>query len=220
MTADALLFPVGHYLGAFHPEPGAAVAHHLVRVGFDSHQVPDGDPMDVWSACHGRGGDPLLDPPWTRDAALAAAVELDVPDAARQLDELIARGLVVQVADDAQAADFAARHRLQPLLVGLGNSPEDPYESIGVPGLPVAARVRPRVGEVWEWVGLWPSLAAARQAFAGLAEEAGREVAGTAGELRFLLGAVQSLVGASAAFLDTAGGGRPARRHDLPPLRG
>jgi hypothetical protein len=194
------------------------VAHHVVRVGWQVHRLPDGAPMDTWAGCQGTGGDPLLDAPWTRDAALAAAAENEVPDAARHLDQLIAQGLVVEVADDAQAAAFATRHRLQPLLVGMGDSPEDPFETLGIPGLAPAARVRPRVGEVWEWVGLWPSLAAAQQAFGEIARQAGQDPAGTAGELRFLLGAVQTLVGASAAYLDAAGGGRPARRHDLPPL--
>ena len=216
----ALVFPVGHHLGGFHPGPGALPDHHVIRVGRDTHRVPDGDLMDVWAAAHGPGrGARVLDRPWTRDDALASAAAGEVPDPARHLDELVGRGLVVQVADDAQAAAFARRHRLQPLLVGLGNSPDDPYDSLGIPGLPITVRVRPRVSEVWEWVGLWPSLAAAQEWFVGIAQQTGRGTTDTAAELGFLLGAVQSLVGASAAYLDAAGGGRPARRHDLPPLR-
>jgi hypothetical protein len=206
---STLVLPVGHYLGPVHPAPGAPPAHHLVRVGWDSHRLAPGAAVDTWALAHGTGAPG--DTPWTRNSLLAAAAAAGIPDAAGELDRLVAAGLTVLV-DPAAAAGFAAAHRLCPLLVGLGTPPEDTFEVLGIPGLPPSARVRPRTAEVWRWVGLWPDLASASAALDRAAAAAGTAPGG----LSTLLEDVQVLVSASAAYLDVAGGGRPARRHDLP----
>ena len=208
-----LVLPIGHYLGAVHPALGAAPTHHLVRVGWESHRLSPGPQLDTWALAHGTGADEGT--PWTREALLSAAAAAGIPGAEGELDRLVAAGLVglVDLADPAGAERFAAAHRLRPLLVGLGSPPGDTYELIGIPGLPPSARVRPRTAEVWGWAGLWPDLASAS---AALERVATRNGAPGSRSLAVLLADVQTLVAASAAHLDVAGGGRPARRHDLP----
>jgi hypothetical protein len=210
----ALLLPLGHYLGPVHSPTGPA--EHLVRVGWRTWRLPEGLRADTWALAHG-GADPL-EGPWRRAGLLTAAAATGLGDVTADLDALVSDGLVAEVRSGPEAEAFAARVRLQPLLVGLGNSADDPLDALGIPGLPAAARVRPRVAEVWRWAGAWPSLAAARDGFARIAARTGTDPAGTAADLDWLLVAVQQLVAVSAGHLDAAGGGRLARRHDLPPL--
>lgn len=202
-----LVLPVGHYGGAVHRSAGADVDHHVVRVGTTLHRLRPGGQLDTWALAHGTG-DP--DVPWDLDALLSAAAAAGIP-AGAELDELVALGLVGLVTDD-DAPAFAAAHRLRPLLTGVGAPPGDPFEVIGIPGLPPSIRVRPRTAQVWRWTGLWPDLASASAARDRVARDSGREPDG----LGELLADVQVLIGGSAAFLDVPGGGRPFRRHDLP----
>lgn len=205
--SDPLVLPVGHYAGPVTPSAGAGVAHHLVRTGLQLHRLRPGAQVDTWALAHGTGQDGEA---WTLSAMQAAAAAAGVP-ADTELDELVAGGLVALVTPDSAAA-FAAAHRLRPLLTGLGSPPGDPFEVLGIPGLPHSLRVRPRIAEVWRWVGLWPDLASASQARDRVARSSGQEPGG----LAELLADVQVLLGGSAAFLDVPGGGRPFRRHDLP----
>jgi len=212
MTAapgSALVLPVGHHLGALHRSVGADPAYTTVRTGFRAHRLRPGAQLETWALAHGSG-DP--DTPWTVEALLSAAAAAGI-DAEGELDELVDAGLVGLVTPGTAPA-FAAAHRLRPLLVGLGSPVGDPYELLGIPGLPYSARIRPRTAEVWRWVGMWPDLAQAAQAWEGVDRDAGLEPGG----LLQLLADVQVLLGTSAAYLDVPGGGRPFRRHDLPPV--
>lgn len=214
-SGTAWVFPLGHYLGPAYPVGGGPAAH-VVRFGWRTARLAEGRRVDTWALAH--GGTDAAEGPWTRATLLTAGAAAGLGDVSVELDELVADGLVAQVQPGTEAEAFAARVRLQPLLVGLGNSAEDPLDTIGIPGLPAAVRVRPRVAEIWRWAGSWPSLAAARDGFAGIAARTGGQTTGSAADLDVLLTAVQQLVGASAAYLDAAGGGRLARRHDLPPV--
>ncbi|KQS73728.1 hypothetical protein [Modestobacter sp. Leaf380] len=209
------LLAVGHSMGPVHLTPGAAPDHHAVRIGWESHRLSDPDQVVVWRLAHG-------DPegvPATPESVSSAATAAGVRDPGGALASLVGPGLVVEVAEE-NAEAFARAHRVQPLLAGLGNSAEDLMDSIGLLGLPPAARVRPRVFEVWRWAHLWPDLWSAAEGLAAAgAGDDGEPRSTAADELLGLLDAVQELLSAGAVHLDVARGGRPVRRHELRPLR-
>lgn len=212
------LLAVGHSLGPVHLAPGAPADHHAVRVGWQTHRLTDPDQVLAWRCGHGAPDAP----PASRDDVLCAAAAAGVTDPEGVLRALVAAGLVADVTDD-DAGDFARAHRVQPLLAGLGNSADDTLDSIGLVGLPPTARVRPRVFEVWRWAHLWPDLWSAAEglaaASAGDGGDGGPSRPTAQDELPGLLDAVQVLLAAGAVYLDVARGGRPVRRHELPPLR-
>jgi hypothetical protein len=209
--AAPLLFPVGHLLGAFHPGPGAPASYHGVRIGWETVRLPDDDHRDLWALAHGSLPDAGVG--WTRPALLAAARQVGIEAAAPIVEALLDRGALVEVQRDPEAMiAFAAAYRLEPLLVGLGSSPEEPLDGIGVPGLLVAARVSPRVFELWQWAPLWPDLWTACQGLAEVATELGQDQPDETDPrqvLAFALGAVQHLLGQGVAYLDARRTARP-----------
>jgi len=207
-----LVFPVGHFMGPFHPTRGAPARHFIVRVGWDTPKLPDEDHLDVWALAHGLPAR-IGTTPWTRDAVLAAARDGGIADAETVLDTLVDLGLVAEVTPGTPGAvEFARRHRVQSLLVGLGNLPDDPLlDGIGLPGLPPMVRVEPRVFELWQWAHLWPDLWSACEALADAEQETG----GTAtADPELTLGgalrALRVLVAHNAAYLDLARRPAPA----------
>lgn len=64
--SNALIFPVGHYLGANHPGE-----QHIVRIGWQQYELNAGDELAVWALAHGVPG--ADDAPWTRSTAEAVA---------------------------------------------------------------------------------------------------------------------------------------------------
>ncbi|GAA3396951.1 hypothetical protein [Cryptosporangium minutisporangium] len=213
--AAPLVFPVGHLLGEIHPGPGAPAGYHAVRVGPEVVRVPDEDSRDVWALAH---PDPsALGEVWTSAALVTTAERAGIRDAGSLVERLLAQGLLVEVPEEPAAmVAFARAHRLEPLLVGLGSTPEEPLDGIGVPGLLVAARVPPRVFELWQWAHLWPDLWAACQGLAEVAVELGQQEPGETDPQRvltFALGATQLLLAHGVAYLDarrTAGPGTVA----------
>ncbi len=206
-----LVFPVGHYMGPFHPGRLAPPKHYIVRVGWDTPKLPDEDHLNIWALAHGLPAQ-IGSVPWDRHAILAAAKEAEMPNADMILKALLDLGVVAEVTPGTdQAIEFAKAYRMQSLLVGLGNVPNDPLDGIGVPGLPPVVKVRPRVFELWQWGHLWPSLWAACEALA----EVAREVAAEDGQsgpadgdpeqvLDFALDSLRTLVAHNAAYLDVA----------------
>ena len=202
-----LIFPVGHYLGEHHPGPGEAASHHDVRIGWQSIPLSDEEQFDVWSLAHGN-------PAWSeaREWTLAdvweAATNVGVRDPARVTAELLDSGALVEVerATDAMV-DFASAYRLEPLLVGLGNGPSEPLDQIGVPGLLSAAKVAPRIYELWQWAHVWPDLWSACEGLAAVSAELGSDFPEESDPLRvlaFALDACQLLIGHGVAYLDAA----------------
>lgn len=210
----ALVFPVGHYMGPFHPSEGAPVKHHIIRVGWDTPKLPDESHLDIWALAHGLPS--RLDTvPWTRQAIVDAADDAGMPDAAAILDSLAGWGVITEVTPGtAQAREFAESHRLQSLLIGLGNSPDDPVlDGIGLAGIPAMVKVRPRVFEIWQWAHLWPSVWAACEGLAsvaGQAEGARPEDGDPDVFLDFMLESIRMLVSHSAAYLDVTPSPRTA----------
>ena len=186
------IFPVGHYMGERHP-----TGNHVVRVGLE-HQTLEPDEFGVWVLSHGtaeigRGA-------WTVDdvLALAASAGLSRPEDA--IDRLTAVGALVILSSDPMR--FAQRYRVQPLLVGLGNSEAEPDRyGLGLPGLPPMAVVDEPSYELWQWGHLAPSLWHTCEVRAKVATGLG-ESASPAALLKNLLGDLRVLLVNSAAYLD------------------
>lgn len=201
-----IVFPVGHYMGPFHPGKDAPAKHHIVRVGWDTPKLPDEDHVDIWALAHGLPA--RMDTRWTRRAIIEAADDADMPNAGATLGSLADLGLIAEVSPGTeQAREFADSYRLQSLMIGLGPDPEDPLlDGIGILGM-AALKVRRRVLEIWQWAHLFPTIWAACE---GLAWVAG-EVDGTRpGEtdpdkvLEVMLDAIRTLISRNAVYLDVA----------------
>ncbi len=84
--------------------------------------------------------------------------------------DLLARGLLASTADPVA---FAAAHRLLPLALGLGNTPEEPWLfSAGALYQPVVSMTAP-LYDLWQWAHLSPDLWSACREAAAVAVAAG-----------------------------------------------
>jgi hypothetical protein len=128
-----IVFPVGHYMGERHPEE-----HHVVRVGL-THQTLTADEFGVWVLAH--GAEEIGKGLWTLDAVFDLAEAAGLSGAPGLAASMIESGLLVTVAPGRVAARrFAATYRLNPMLIGLGNTDDEPDRfQLGFPGLPPAA---------------------------------------------------------------------------------
>jgi hypothetical protein len=205
-AVEPLVFPLGHAMGPFHQHRGAPPAYWVVRLGWDSPLLPDRDTADVWALAHGRP-DRVGRTPWTRAELRAAARQAGVEDPDTVLAALVERGLVAEVVPGTEeAAAFAGTHRVQSLLLGLGELPDSPgLDGIGLLGMPALARVPLGTYELWQWGHLWPTLT---EAAAGLAELAAQspqhapEEADPAQVLDRILGELHQLLAVGAVYLD------------------
>ncbi|MEV7984417.1 hypothetical protein [Micromonospora sp. NPDC085948] len=206
MTAS-LILPVGWYTGEFHPAVGAPVKYHSLSIGRLSVTIEDPKAFAVWAAAHRP-----LDRPeatWDRAAVSEAAMRLGVTHPDRIVAEFLEDGLLVEVTPDApDVEDFARAHRVQPLMVSLGNTPEDPLRyGIGLFGTAPVLRLPALAHDLWQWSSVGASLWDVCQVFADAGAEA--EVADTREHdprhlLREFLAVLPLLVGANAACLDEA----------------
>ena len=169
-AAEPLVLPLGHEMGPFHQHRDAPPAYWVVRLGWDSPLLHDQATADVWALAHGLP-DQVASTPWTRSAIRRVAQEAGITDSDAALDHLLERGLAVELTPGtAAAAEFAATHRVQSLLLGLGELPDRPgADGIGLLGMPALAQVPARTYEGWQWAHLWPTIA---EAAVGLAEMA------------------------------------------------
>ena len=170
MYSEPIVFPLGHPMGPFHQHRDAPPSYWVVRLGWDSPLLPDRASAEVWRLAHGLP-DLVHEEPWTRSAIREAAREAGIGDSDVVLDSLLERGLAVELELGSPAAEeFARTHRVQSLLLGLGESADRPgVDGIGLLGMPAMAQVHPATYEFWQWGHLWPTLA---EAAAGLAEMA------------------------------------------------
>jgi hypothetical protein len=115
-----------------------------VRVGAEIEELSD-DLYESWRAAHESP-----------------------PDTA--VDELSARRLLANAVDPVA---FASTHRLLPLALGLGNTPEEPWLfAAGLLYQPVVAMTGP-LYDLWQWAHLSPDLWSACWEAAAVAEQAG-----------------------------------------------
>lgn len=216
---DPLVFPVGHYMGPFFPSRDGPAKHHIVRVGWETPKLPDEEHLDIWALAHGLPA--RLDTVrWTRKAIIETAQDAEMPDAAGILDNLVGLGLIAEVTPGTgQAREFADSYRFQSLLIGLGNSPDDPaLDGIGLFGIEPMVKVGPRVFEIWQWAHLWPTIWAACEGLAyvaGQVEGSNPDAAGPEQVLDLMFDAMRTLISRNAIYLDVAigpaGGNSSAR---------
>jgi hypothetical protein len=195
-----MILPVGHYTGAEHPPgPGRTrplgSAGRTIRIGRSRVSFTDDEPFLVWAAAHRPPGD--LGAPWGR-AEIAAASKVADPEPV--IDQLLEDGLLVEVTD---VESFARRHKAVPILIALGNTPEEPDRyGIGLYGLDPVVTVSPLVYELWQWGTISVSVWAVCEAFA-IANSRATGVPIAAGSvLAEFVAALPALVGSNAVYLD------------------
>jgi hypothetical protein len=201
-----LVFPIGHWMGPFHQHRNAPPAYWVVRLGWDSPLLEDQATAEVWALAHGRP-DRAGTTPWTRAELCRAAGAAGVDDPGPVLDALISRGLVAEVGPSARAAaEFARTHRVQSLLLGLGELPaERGVDAIGLLGMPPLARVALGTYEFWQWGHLWPTLADAAEGLAEMAAQSpghAPEEADPTQVLERILRELHQLLAVRAVYLD------------------
>jgi hypothetical protein len=181
-----MILPVGHYNG-----------RRTIRLGRSRVSFTDQDPFLVWAAAHRPPGD--LAAPYTR-AEIAAASKVAAPDPV--IDQLLSDGLLVDVSDP---AGFARQHRAVPILIALGNTPDEPGRfGIGLFGMEPIITVPPLVYELWQWGAISVSIWAVCEAFAVANSRATGVALQTADVLAEFVAALPGLVGSNAVYLDAA----------------
>lgn len=206
---SSLIFPIGHYLGAFYPSEGAALDAHIVRVGWRTFKLNAAEQLVVWALSHGLGGGAGMEP-WTRVDVEDTARSSGIGDASTALDQLIDRELVVEVESEGDdAIHFAKSFRTRSLLAGLGNAPDDPLSfGLGLPGGRPTVTVPYLMYELWNWGSACDSLWHACEIFAtvGRLNPDVRETFEAEPRLVLIrfLHAVQVLVAHGAVYLDEA----------------
>jgi hypothetical protein len=159
-------------------------AHHVVRVGRTPEQLTE-DEFGTWVLAHDQ----------------ATAAGLEAAGFAREVDELLRREILVEVAAD--PVSFAHRYRLMPLFLGLGNRPDDLERfDIGVPGLDPLATVDSAAFELWQWGSVAPSLWAHCEVLATIREQESGDPARPDEQLGLVLGALPALLAGFVAYLE------------------
>jgi hypothetical protein len=201
----AVLVPIGHGRGPFHPEPGKAPEVYTVRIGWGIATL-NAEEYTVWSIAHGTLPE-TAEEPWTREKVQSLAVdEAEIADPAPIVDRLLEMGLLQEVRADGEAGrSFAESHRLLPLMVGLGNDDEQPWIfKIGLPNLPVVG-VPDSLYELWSRAHLEDTLWTGCRVLADINREAGAtddEDIDPAMILGACLTSLHSLLAASGAYVD------------------
>jgi hypothetical protein len=206
-TDDAakLLFPIGHCIGAYYDQPASNDHVYQVRVGADVIRLNDHQ-FAVWGLAHGMP-DRSPEEPWNRKALLTAARRAAVATSEQILDSLIEDHLIVETTPGTDSAvDFARRHRLIPLMLGLGNTSEEPrLYSVGLIGLPVAS-MSAMAYDLYEWAHMDANLWLACEGAAATAVRVGIEDRLATDPLRMLdalLETLHMLLSPNAVYLDT-----------------
>ncbi len=206
--ADPLILPVGHYLGAHLPEPGAAADFHVVRIGWETYKLAGDEELAVWALAHGLPTNSSDEPsPWTRSSIEGAAGIGGIPDVGSTLFDLISRDLLIEVMPGTQeAVEFAQVCRTRSLLVGLGNTADDPTRyALGISDSTPPVVEVPTIGyELWAWGHACESLWHACCVLAAAGDQADPDQADPQRVLTRCLPAIQLLVASGAMYLDEA----------------
>jgi hypothetical protein len=167
-----LLFPIGHCIGAYHDLPASNDHFTQVRVRADVNRLSDGQ-FAIWGLAHGTPDRPP-EQPWNREAVLTAARRAGVDQAEQVLESLIDDGLLFETTPGTDfAVDFARRHRLIPLMLGLGNTAEEPWiYSVGMLGMPIV-QLSAMAYDLYKWAHLDPNLWVACEGAAAAAVRVG-----------------------------------------------
>lgn len=201
-----MIFPIGHYIGAFHPGPDAPLAHHSVRIGAHAMRLLSDDELGVWALSHGVPDEAAR--PWTRDQVLAMAERAGIADVQQILDDLLYEEMLVEVMPDSpEAVGFAEDHRVAPLLAGsIKPATSEGARAIGVAGQPLI-ELNNIAFELWRLGHLADSLWDYTQLYGdALRNQAGLSAQETVPEqlLLRLLWELQPMLARGAVYLDAA----------------
>jgi hypothetical protein len=194
-----LLFPIGHQVGPHH-RPAEFVAAQQVRRGGRFHDLTDRQAA-VWQLAHGELESIDEQVAWQRES-----VEERLANTGEIIDELIALELLVEVTPGtSQAEGFARAHRLVPLMLGLGNSQNEPDTfGIGFLSQPIL-QVSHTIYDVWQWSTMDDSLWDTCENATDVARRVGAtdpEATESSRLLTGFLGSVHALLATNAAYLD------------------
>ncbi len=200
----SLLFPIGHYVGVQH-RIGEAPGLRQVRRGATFHDLSE-EQFAVWAAAHGSEDAIENDLPWQRQSLEQHPSVAGLDRASEIIDDFLAGGLLVEVTpSDDRATVFARSHRLVPLMLGLGNGPNEPdMFGIGFLTQPVIEVSHP-VYDLWLWSAMDDSLWATCENAADVARRAGSADPESLEPARLLtgfLGSLHAILLANAACLD------------------
>lgn len=196
---ERLLLPIGHYVGG-HYQDGKPNIPRQVRRGATFHELTD-EQFAVWTGAHGTPDAVENGVTWQR-----RSVEEQVAGAGGLIDELLEIGLLVEVAPGGdQALEFARSHRLVPLMLGLGNSPDEAdMFDIGFLQQPVLSVSHP-IYDLWQWSTVDDLVWVTCENSADVAQRSGYtnpEYLDPTRLLTGLLGSLHALLVAHAAYLD------------------
>jgi hypothetical protein len=205
--AEPLIVPIGHYVGLHVPPGGTESSFHVVRIGWETYKLEDAGHFAVWALGHGlpeaAGNDTA---PWTRAALMGAARASGIPNVGDALADLMARDLLIEVTPGTEeAVEFAQVCRTRSLLVGVGNTLEEPQRyAIGVSEDAPVVRVPGFAYELWKWGHACDSLWHACHVFAAAGDPKDPEQADPERVLTRCLAAIQVLIASGAMYLDEA----------------
>jgi hypothetical protein len=203
-AVGSLLLPIGHYVGVQH-RTGPAGATRQVRRGGTVHDLTD-DQFAAWKLAHGTADAVANQTAWHRDSVEEQARAAGLGGAASVVDDLLEAGLLVEVGPEGQdPVGFATSHRLVPLMLGLGNSSEEPnLFGIGFLHQP-ALLVSHAIYDVWQWSTMDDSLLATCENAVDVARRAGYsepEFVDVPTLLSGVIASLHALLFANAAYLD------------------
>ena len=171
MTSDPpplQVYPIGQLIRV-----RAAEDEFHVRVGAELQRLTSTD-FSVWAMAHGPADH--VPRPWTSAELVAQARTVGLADAVDRLARLAETGLVAFAAPGAESGiALAQRVRMVPLVLGLGNSADNPDAySVGLPGRPLAV-LSAAAYDLFEWATMETSLWRACQGAAATAARVGIE---------------------------------------------
>ncbi len=206
MTIDdeSLLIPIGHCIGAYYDAPASDEHFIQVRVGAQVNRLSD-EQFAIWGFAHGAP-DRDMEKPWGRQSVLTAGRRAGIANSEQVLDSLVADHMLIEVTPETDGAvDFAKRHRLVPLMLGLGNTAEEPWiYRAGMIGLPIV-QMTAMAYDLYEWAHMDPSLWVACEGAAATAIRVGIEdplATDPLLMLNALLGTLHVLLSPNAVYLD------------------
>jgi hypothetical protein len=202
MTSDSpplQVYPIGQLIRV-----RASENEFHVRVGARLERLSSAD-FSVWAMAHGPADH--VPRPWTPGELAAQADTVGVADAPARLARLAETGLVALAAPGTDTGlALARRVRMVPLVLGLGNSAENPDAySVGLPGRPLAV-LSAAAYDLFEWATMETSLWRACEGAAATAARVGLEdplASDPEALLASLLGDLHRLLTPNAVCLDT-----------------
>ncbi len=206
-SSDPLIFPLGHYLGASRSAAGNEPDFHVVRVGWRTCELRGNEQLAVWAFAHGVApSDPDDVLPWTRGAVEGAARAAGISGTGAIVRELLHLDLLIETShDNPDVIQFARACRIRSLLVGSGNTAEDPlrYGITPSEALP-PVQVDNFTYELWKWGHACDNLWHACQILAAAGDPDDPDQVDPERVLDRCMQSIQTLLASGAAYLDEA----------------